>query len=184
MFGNLLICQDGEELTVTRRPQSPPPPPPPPRIHVAASLSVWSLCWDFFLLLCEKWSRFFYILIVPPKNTIGIWVSIAKEPFMESEKSNRIMKLTIFQWRPHMIWPSSHKEIWIFVKQVIGPLLPSFVTWLHVTSTGRLCSQKTGLQTYSNFMHTFLRKVVPDNLKACQICTNHVNNTFHKDRGQ
>ena len=37
--------------------------------------------------------------IVPPKKkkkkkiTIGIWVSITKEPFMESEKSNRIMKL-------------------------------------------------------------------------------------------
>ena len=44
--------------------------------------------------------------IVPPpppqkkkkkkKNTIGIWVSIAKEPFMESEKSNWIMKLWLF----------------------------------------------------------------------------------------
>ena len=28
--------------------------------------------------------------------------------------------------------------------------------------TGRLCSQKTGSQTYSIFMHTFLTKVVPD----------------------
>ena len=27
------------------------------------------------------------------KNTIGIWVSIAKELFMKSEKSNQIMKL-------------------------------------------------------------------------------------------
>ena len=33
---------------------------------------------------------------VPNKITIGIWVSIAKEPFMESEKSNRIMNLWIF----------------------------------------------------------------------------------------
>ena len=32
----------------------------------------------------------------PQKITIGIWVSIAKEPFMESEKSNRIMKLLLF----------------------------------------------------------------------------------------
>ena len=31
--------------------------------------------------------------IVPQEITIGIWVSIAKEPFMESEKSNQIMKL-------------------------------------------------------------------------------------------
>ena len=37
--------------------------------------------------------------IVPKKITIGIWVLIAKEPFMESEKSNRIMDyetMTIF----------------------------------------------------------------------------------------
>ena len=34
----------------------------------------------------------------PPKkkNTIGIWVSIVKEPFMESEKSNQIIKLWLF----------------------------------------------------------------------------------------
>ena len=30
------------------------------------------------------------------KNTIGIWVSIVKEPFMESEKSNQIMKILLF----------------------------------------------------------------------------------------
>ena len=57
-----------------------------------------------------------------------------------------------------------------FVMQVIGPFLPSFITWMDVASTDRLCSQKTGLQTYSNCMHTFLTKVVPDNIKACQIC--------------
>ena len=33
------------------------------------------------------------IPIVPKKITIGIWVSIAKEPFMESAKSNWFMKL-------------------------------------------------------------------------------------------
>ena len=32
----------------------------------------------------------------PQKNTIGIWVLIAKEHFMESEKSNQIMKLWLF----------------------------------------------------------------------------------------
>ena len=60
----------------------------------------------------------------PKKITIGIWVSI--------------------QWRPHLNWPSSNKEIWIFVKQVIArslKFLPSFVTWMYVASTGRLCSQ-------------------------------------------
>ena len=34
--------------------------------------------------------------IVPQKITIGIWVSIAKEPFMESEKTNQIIKLWLF----------------------------------------------------------------------------------------
>ena len=34
--------------------------------------------------------------IVPKKITIGILVSIAKEPFMESEKSNWIMTLLLF----------------------------------------------------------------------------------------
>ena len=33
------------------------------------------------------------IPIVPKKITIGTLVSIAKEPFMESDNSNRIMKL-------------------------------------------------------------------------------------------
>ena len=37
-----------------------------------------------------------WVQIVPPKNTIGIWVSIAKEPFIKSAKSNQIMKLWLF----------------------------------------------------------------------------------------
>ena len=37
-----------------------------------------------------------HVPIVQKKNTIGIWVSIVKEPFMESEKSNRIMKLWLY----------------------------------------------------------------------------------------
>ena len=56
-----------------------------------------------------------------PKNfTIGIWVSIAKEPFMESEKSNQIYEtMTIFSYnsvKTPSDLASSHKEIWIFVK--------------------------------------------------------------------
>ena len=128
---------------------------------------------DIRVKIQELWNN--YIQIVPKKITIGIWVSIVKEPFMESKNQTRLWNYDYFstiQWRPHLIWPSSHKEIWIFVKQVIGPFLPSFVTWMYVASTGRLCSQKIGLQTYSNFIHTFLTKVtvVPDNLQACQIC--------------
>ena len=33
-----------------------------------------------------------------------------------------------FSEDPTLIWPNNHKEIWIFVKQVIGSFLPSFVT--------------------------------------------------------
>ena len=36
------------------------------------------------------------VQIVLQKLTIGIWASIAKEPLMESEKSNQIMKLLMF----------------------------------------------------------------------------------------
>ena len=42
------------------------------------------------------YNLYIHIQIVPKKITIGIWVSIAKEPFMESEKSNQIMKLWLF----------------------------------------------------------------------------------------
>ena len=103
------------------------------------------------------------------------WYRLRKNP-LRSLKNQTILwnydYSSTIQWRPHLIWPSSNKEIWIFVKQdlVIGPFLPSFVTWMYVASTGRLCLQKTDLQTYSDFMHIFLTKVVPNNLKACQIC--------------
>ena len=95
------------------------------------------------------------------RTLYGIW---------KIKPNYKTMTCSTIQRGPHLIWPSSNKEIWIFVKQVISPFLPSFVTWRYVGFTGRLCSQKTGLQTYSNFMHTSLTKVVPDNLKACQIC--------------
>ena len=60
-----------------------------------------------------------------------------------------------FSEDPYLIWPSGHKEIWIFVKQVIGPFLPSFVTWMYVASIGRLCSQKTGFAIIFKF-HAYL----------------------------
>ena len=121
----------------------PPPPPPPP--HKKKKKKIQS-AFGYRLRKNPLWNL---------KNQIRL--------------SNYDYFSTI-QWRPHLIWPNGHKEIWIFVKQVIGPFLPSFVTWMYVASTGRLCSQKTRLQTYLNFLHTFLTKVVPDNLKACQLC--------------
>ena len=109
----------------------------------------------------------------PKKLQSAFWYRLWKNPLWNLKNQTRLWNYDYFstiQWRPHLIWPCCHKEIWIFVRQVIGPFLPSFVTWMYVVSTFRLCSQKTGLQAYSNFMHTFLTKVVPDNLKACQIC--------------
>ena len=123
--------------------------------------------WSSLLLFSDEvWSKHLVqswgLYRLSPKNYNQHLGIDCERTLMESEKSNRIMNLWIFfftiWWRPHLIWPSSHKEIWIFVKEVIGPFLPSFVTNVRG-------SQKTGLQTYSNFMHTFLTKVVPDNLK-------------------
>ena len=50
--------------------------------------------------------------------------------------------MTIFStihWRPHLIWPSSHKEIWMFIKQVIGP---SSVTWMCMWLPQTDCAHK------------------------------------------
>ena len=51
----------------------------------------------------------------------------------------------IIEW-PKIQFSANFMEI--FVKEVICPSLPSFVTGMYVISTGRLCSQKTGLQSY------------------------------------
>ena len=112
--------------------------------------------------------------IVPKKLQSAFGYRLRKNPLWNLKIQTGLWNCDYFstiQWRSCLIWPSSHKEIWIFVKEVIlCPFLPSFVTGMYVVSTGRLCSQKTGLQSYYNFMHTFLTKVVPDNQKACQIC--------------
>ena len=109
----------------------------------------------------------------PKKLQSAFGYRLRKNPLWNLKNQTGLWNYDYFstiQWRPHLIWPSSHKEIWIFVKDVICPFLPSFVIGMYVVSTGRLCSQKTDLQRYSNFMHTFLTKVVPDNPNACQIC--------------
>ena len=54
---------------------------------------VFFLYQYFTLPLASLVFLFYDIQIVPKKITIGIWVSIAKEPFMASEKSNQIMNL-------------------------------------------------------------------------------------------
>ena len=85
-----------------------------------------------------------------------------------------------FQWRPHLIWSSNHKEIWIFVKQVTGPFVPSFAIRMYVAFTDTLYTFTTHrLANLSNFMHTIPTKIDPDNLKGCQICNDHINYNLH-----
>ena len=50
-FGNLLVCQGGEKLTVTRRP-----------LHPSIAAGLYCMTSPGFLpALCEKWSGFFYV---------------------------------------------------------------------------------------------------------------------------
>ena len=57
--------------------------------------------WGEWIMTLLYQNQIVNVQIVPKENTIGIWVSIAKEPFMESEKLNQIMKLWLLfyiQW--------------------------------------------------------------------------------------
>ena len=134
---------------------------------------------EFIKLYKQNPLRFFIFIslpIVPKKLQPAFGYRLQKNPLCNQKNQTGLWNYDYFptiQWRPHLIWPNNHKDIWIFVKQVTGPffkVLSLECTWMYVASTGRLCSQKTGSQTYSNFMHTFVTKVVPDNLKPCQIC--------------
>ena len=80
---------------------------------------------------------------------------------------------------PHLIWSTNHKEIWIFVKQVTGPFVPSFAIRMYMAFIDTLRSQNTDLQTFKYFMHIIPTKVDPDNLKGCQICNDHINYNLH-----
>ena len=73
------------------------------------------------------------------------------------------------------MWSTNHKEIWIFVKQVTGPFVPSFAVRMYMAFIDTLRSQNTDLQTFKYFMHIIPTKVDPDNLKGCQICNDHIN---------
>ena len=114
------------------------------------------------------------IQIVPKKIQSAFGYRLRKNPLWHLKNQTRLWNSDYFstiQWRPHLIWPSSNKEIWIFVKQVICSFLPSFVTWMYVASTGRFCSQRQACKYIQILCIPFFKKkVVPDNLKACQIC--------------
>ena len=81
--------------------------------------------------------------------------------------------------KTHLIWSTNHKEIWIFVKQVTGPFVPSFAIRMYMAFIDTLRSQNTDLQTFKYFMHIIPTKVDPDNLKGCQICNDHINYNLH-----
>ena len=44
-----------------------------------------------------------------------------------------------FQWKLHLIWSSNHKEMWIFVKQVTGPFVPSFAIRMYMAFADQSC---------------------------------------------
>ena len=124
----------------------------------------------------------FNIPYVPKKITIRLSAWITFKVVSESKYNFKLWKydyFSTFQWRPHLIWSSNHKEIWIFVKQVTGPFVPSFCHsnvhgfHRHITLTTHR------LANFSNFMHTIPTKVDPDNLKGCQICNDHINYNLH-----
>ena len=83
--------------------------------------------------------------------TIGLSASITFKVVSESKYNFKLWKydyFSTFQWRPHLIWSSNPKEIWIFVKQVTSPFVPSFAIRMYVAFTDTLPSQHTDLQTF------------------------------------
>ena len=78
-----------------------------------------------------------------------------------------------FQWRPHLIWPNNHKEIWMFVKQVTGPFFPSFVTWMYMNVCGfhrQIVFTKDRLSNIFKFHAYLSNKGCSWQPKPCQIC--------------
>ena len=64
---------------------------------------------------------------------------LQKNPLWNQQNQTGLWNYGYFptiQWRPHLIWPNNHKEIWIFVMQVTGPFFPSFVTWMYMNVCG------------------------------------------------
>ena len=96
-----------------------------------------AICHKFFHLLLFLLIYIFTFLNTdcPKKIQSAFGYRFQKNPLWNLKNQTRLWNYDYFstiQWRPHLIWPSSNKEIWIFVKQVIGPFLPSFVTWMYI----------------------------------------------------
>ena len=99
----------------------------------AMLLSLYTYMFGFGVFMCRVYT------ICPKKITIGLSAWITFKVVSESKYNFKLWKydyFSTFQWRPHLIWSSNHIEIWIFVKQVTGPLfqvLPLECTWLSQT---------------------------------------------------
>ena len=71
-------------------------------------------------------------IIVPKKLQSAFGYRLRKNPLWNLKNQPGLWNYDYFstiQWRPHLIWPSSHKEIWIFVKEV-----KSYVPFFQVLS--------------------------------------------------
>ena len=100
---------------------------------------------------------------VPKKITIGLSAWITLKVVSESKNDFKLWKydyFSTFQWRPHLIWSSNHKEIWIFVKQVTGPFVPSFAIRMYMAFTDTLRSQHTDLQTFQILCIPFQQRLI------------------------
>ena len=100
---------------------------------------------------------------VPKKITIGLSAWITLKVVSESKNNFKLWKydyFSTFQWRPHLIWSSNHKEIWIFVKQVTGPFVPSFAIRMYMAFTDTLRSQHTDLQTFQILCIPFQQRLI------------------------
>ena len=99
----------------------------------------------------------------PKKITIGLSAWITFKVVSESKYNFKLWKydyFSTFQWRPHLIWSSNHKEIWIFVKQVTGPFVPSFAIRMYMAFTDTLRSQHTDLQTFQILCIPFQQRLI------------------------
>ena len=111
---------------------------------------------SFTIILCT-------VPYVPKKITIGLSAWITFKVVSESKYNFKLWKydyFSTFQCRPHLIWSSNHIEIWIFVKQVTGPFVPSFAIGMYVAFTDTLPSQHTDLQTFQILCIPFQQRLI------------------------
>ena len=78
----------------------------------------------------EKWNFvILYVPYVPEKITIRLSASITFKVLNRLKYNFRLYNCNLFSAfcrKPHVIWSSSHTEMWIFIKYVTGPYLIGF----------------------------------------------------------